>query len=213
MEIKVRSARPEDSSFLAWLMLAAGRAHVQRGIWEIILNEPEENCLRFFEHLVTTANRHLFHHSCFLLAEVADRPTAGLGGYDPVTLGYHALSTALPEVFRRSGLQPRSEMGGAGSPRIVECVPPALEGAWVIESVATLPEFRRKGMADRLLEEMIEKCRAKGFRRAQINIYLGNEPARMAYEKHGFRVLDEKRDSYFESKIGSPGMARLVREI
>ena len=213
MEIKVRSARSEDASFLAWLMLAAGRAHVQRGIWEVILNEPEEKCLRFFEHLVTTANRHLFHHSCFFLAEVAGRPTAGLGGYDPVTLGYHALSTALPEVFRRSGLQPKSEMRGTGSPRIVECVPPALEGAWVIESVATLPEFRRKGMVDRLLDEMIEKGRAKGFRRVQINIYLGNEPARMAYEKHGFRVLDEKKDSYFESKIGSPGMARLVREI
>jgi ribosomal protein S18 acetylase RimI-like enzyme len=213
MEIQLRSARPEDASFLAWIMLAAGRAHVRRGIWEVILNEPEEKCLRFFEHLVTTAERHLFHHSCFLLAETAGHPAAGLGGYDPATLGYQALSAALPEAFRRSRFQPNSGVDGTESPRIVECVPTALEGAWVIESVATLPEFRRKGMVDRLLEEMIEICRAKGFPMAQINIYIGNEPALKAYQKHGFQFLDEKRDSYFESQIGSPGMARLVRDL
>jgi ribosomal protein S18 acetylase RimI-like enzyme len=213
MEIIIRSAQYKDASFLAWLMLAAGRAHVRRGIWEVILNEPEEKCLGFFEHLVTTADRHLFHHSCFLLAETSGNPAAGLGGYDPATLGYHTLSKALPDAFRRSRLRPNSKLGGTVPPRIVECVPPALEGAWVIENVATLPEFRRKGMVDRLLGEMIEMGRAKGFCRAQINIYIGNEPARMAYEKHGFRVLDEKRDAYFESEIGCPGMARLVREI
>lgn len=211
MEIRIRSAQAEDASFLAWVLLAAGRAHVRRGIWEIILEEPEEKCLTFFEHLVATANPHLFHHSCFLLAEVAGRPAAALGGYDPVVLGYPALSIALPEAFRKSGLQWKAD--GIGSPRIVECVPGPLEGAWVIEGVATLPEFRRKGIVDRLLDEIIEAGRKKGFRRAQINIYIGNGPALLAYQKHGFRVLDERRDSYFETQIGCPGMARLVRDL
>lgn len=213
MEIRVRSAQPQDASFLAWVMLTAGRAHVRRGIWEVVLAEPEEKCMSFFEHLVKTAKPHLFHYSCFLLAEVAGRPASGLGGYDPIALGYAALSMALPEAFSKSGLQQKGELGGRGSPRIVECVPPVLERAWVIESVATLPEFRRKGVVDRLLDEIIETGRKKGFRRAQINIYIGNEPARMAYQKHGFRLLDEKRDSYFESQIGCPGMARLVRDL
>lgn len=211
MEMKIRSALPEDASFLAWVMLAAGRAHVQRGIWEVVLEEPEEKCLKFFRCLLTTANPHLFHHSCFLLAEVAGRPAAGLGGYDPLTHGNPALYIALPEAFRKSGLQPNGRLNGPESPRIVECVPPTIEGAWVIESVATLPEFRRKGIVDRLMVEIIEEGRKRGFRRAQINIYIGNEPALRVYQKHGFRILDERRDPYFESQIGCPGMARLVR--
>jgi ribosomal protein S18 acetylase RimI-like enzyme len=213
MNIPIRPARPEDASFIAWLMLSAGRAHVKRGIWEVVLSEPEERCLSFFRHLVTTVKPHLFHYSCFLLAEAEGRPAAGLGAYDPANLGYGALSNALPEAFGKSGLRPRQKSESAETSRIVECVPFALEGVWVIESVATLPEFRRKGMADTLLDEAIELGRSKGFRRAQINMYIGNEPALRAYQKHGFRILDEKRDAYFESAIGSPGMARLVRDL
>ena len=40
MDVKTRSARADDAAFLAWLILTAGRAHVKRGIWEVILNEP-----------------------------------------------------------------------------------------------------------------------------------------------------------------------------
>jgi ribosomal protein S18 acetylase RimI-like enzyme len=34
--------------------------------------------------------------------------------------------------------------------------------------------------------------------------------AQRAYEKHGFKIIDEKYDPYFEEQIGSPGMARLL---
>jgi ribosomal protein S18 acetylase RimI-like enzyme len=95
-------------------------------------------------------------------------------------------------------------------PRITACIPPALEGAWVIDSVATLPDFRRRGIASRLLDSILTVGRRKGFRQAQISIYIGNVPAQRAYEKHGFRLLDEWRDPYFENEIGSPGIARLV---
>ena len=40
MDVEIRSARADDAAFLAWLILTAGRAHVKRGIWEVILNEP-----------------------------------------------------------------------------------------------------------------------------------------------------------------------------
>ena len=83
MDIKIRSARADDAAFLAWLILTAGRAHVKRGIWEVILNEPEDKCLAFLELLSVTQTPHLFHHACYLVAEIEGRPVAGLGGYDP----------------------------------------------------------------------------------------------------------------------------------
>ena len=213
MDIKIRSARNDDAAFLAWLILTAGRAHVNRGIWEVILGESENKCLAFLELLAVTETPHLFHHSCYLVAEFGSQPVAGLGGYDPRVLGYPTLRRALPEVFKKMGFYSSNETIGNHSPRILDCIPDAVEGAWVIDSVATLPEFRRKGIVNRLLEEIIEKGRQKGFRRSQINIYLGNTLAQQVYEKHGFKILDEKRDPYFEEEIGSPGMARLLVDL
>jgi hypothetical protein len=43
MDIQIRPARPEDAEFLAWVILTAGRAHVTRGIWEVILGGTEQN--------------------------------------------------------------------------------------------------------------------------------------------------------------------------
>jgi ribosomal protein S18 acetylase RimI-like enzyme len=213
MDIQIRPAQKDDTAFLAWLILTAGRAHVKRGIWEVILGESENICLAFLELLAVTKTPHLFHHSCYLVAELGGQPVAGLGGYDPLVLGYPALRRALPEVFKKMGFNISDESVGNNSPRILDCIPEAVEGAWVIDSVATLPEYRRRGIVSRLLEEIIEKGRQKGFRRSQINIYIGNTAAQKAYEKHGFKILDEKHDPYFEEEIGSPGMARLLLDL
>jgi ribosomal protein S18 acetylase RimI-like enzyme len=211
--IKVRSARPDDAPFLSWVILTAGRAHVKRGIWEVILGETEEKCLAFLELLALTQKPHLFHYSCYLIAAAGGCAAAALGGYDPRVLGYQALRGVLPEIFKKMGMTFSEQGMDERSARILGCIPDEIEGAWVIDSVATLPEFRRRGIVSRLLEEMLERARKQGFRRAQINMYIGNTAAQRAYEKYGFRVLDEKRDPMFEEEIGSPGMARLVRSL
>jgi ribosomal protein S18 acetylase RimI-like enzyme len=210
MDLRIRNANRDDAAFLAWVILTAGRAHVKRGIWEVILDEPEEDCLRFLELLAATSAPHLFHYSCFSIAETEAGPVSGVGGYDPKVLGYGALGEVLPEVYGKWGKPIPQAMRAGVPPRITACVPPAIEGAWVIESAATLPEFRKKGIMRRLLDKVLDKGRARGFREAQLSIYLGNTPAQRAYEKQGFKILDEWRDPYFEQEIGSPGMARMV---
>ena len=67
-----------SAGFLAWLILTAGRAHVNRGIWEVVLDEPEDRCLAFLELLTVTEIPHLFHYSCYLVAEAAEGPVAGV---------------------------------------------------------------------------------------------------------------------------------------
>jgi ribosomal protein S18 acetylase RimI-like enzyme len=213
MGIKIRPGRTGDAPFLAWVILTSGRGQGKRGIWEIAIQGTEKECLAFLELVTVTEKLHLFHHSCYLVAESNGLPVAALAGYDPKVLGYDALREALPEVFKKIGLD-----GGAGTmnetaAQVLDCIPEEIDGAWIIESVATLPDFRRRGLVDRLLEETMQQARKKGFRLAQINIYIGNTPAQRAYEKHGFKVLDEKRDPVFESEIGSPGMARLWRDL
>ncbi len=51
MGIKIRQARPEDAKLLAWCMLMAGRSHLDIGIWDFVISQPEERCLQFLEML------------------------------------------------------------------------------------------------------------------------------------------------------------------
>ena len=213
MNTKIRSARPDDAPFLAWVILIAGRAHVQRGIWEVVLGGTEKEDLAFLQLLTITQTIHLFHYSCFLIAEVGGRPVAGLGGYDPKSLGYPTLRKAIKEVAYKIDFSGPDSEAMKRSQKVLSCIPEDVEGAWVVDSVATVPEFRRQGITSELLEEMLEKGRGQGFHRAQINIYIGNIPAQRLYEKHGFQVIDEKRHPDFEKEIGSPGMARLLRDL
>lgn len=213
MKIQIRSARVEDAPFLAWVILTSGRAHVQRGIWEVILGGTEEENLAFLKRLTVTQTHHLFHYTCFIVAEVDGRLAAALGGYDPKVLGYPALREAVVEVSQEMGFLGPDKAAMKRSERVLCCIPDEVEGAWVIDSVATVPESRRKGIVSKLLDEILDRGRKCGFRRAQINMYIGNIPAQRAYEKKGFRVLDEKRHPDFEAEIGSPGMVRLLRDL
>ena len=213
MNIEIRPARPEDAEFLAWVILTAGRAHVTRGIWEVILGATEQDSLEFLKLLAVTARRHLFHYSCYLIAEADGRPAAGLGGYDPKIYGYEALYLAMPEVFKKLGHSGPDPETNKRAERVLCCIPEDTEGAWIIDSVATLPQYRRKGLVDRLLAAILEKGRQEGFRRTQSSIYIGNIAAQRAYEKHGFKIVDEKRHPDFEAEIGSPGMALMLRNL
>ena len=213
MNLNIRRALPQDAFFLAWVILAAGRAHGTRGIWDIVLDGAEEERLSFLKLLTVTEEAHLFHYAGFLVAESDKGPVAGLGGYDPRALGFPALQRVLPEVYERLGRNMPDKILDERSKRVLGCIPEDVEGAWMVHSVATLPEARRRGIMDRLLEQILGEGRRRGFRRAQINIYIGNIPALRGYEKHGFKVLDEKRDAVFEDEIGSPGMARLLLDL
>jgi translation initiation factor 4G len=214
MNIQIRPARAEDTEFLAWLILTAGRAHVTKGIWEVIIGGTEQESLKFLRLLAVTTIPHLFHYSCYLIAEADGRPAAGLGGYDPENYGYEALYQAMPEVFKKLGHSggPDPEANKRAE-RVLCCIPEDTEGAWIIDSVATLPAYRRKGIVDQLLVAILEKGRQKGFKKAQISIYIGNRPAQRAYEKHGFKIEDEKRHPDFEAEIGSPGMALMLKNL
>jgi ribosomal protein S18 acetylase RimI-like enzyme len=83
-------------------------------------------------------------------------------------------------------------------------------GAWVVENVATKPQYRRRGLVKRLLGEIVERGRQRGAQTADIAVFLGNDPAQHAYENFGFAVVDEVRDAAFEAAYGSAG-ARMMR--
>ncbi len=123
------------------------------------------------------------------------------------------LADAMKNVQRALGwTQADEKTSAARTAPVWQCTFDTLDGAWVVESVATLPEFRRRGMVDAMMSEILEDGRARGHRIAQLTILIGNVAAQRAYEKAGFIVRDEKRHRDFEAALGAPGFMRMVRE-
>jgi GNAT superfamily N-acetyltransferase len=76
---------------------------------------------------------------------------------------------------------------GCGYGRIME------NNRWNIEKLYgyigfmyVLPEFRGKGISDRIINRLCEWFREKGLREVRLKVYETNEPAIKAYRKSGF---------------------------
>lgn len=193
--------------------MLASRGHLRRGVWDLIAGGSEEDCLDYLRRLALSEPVSLCHHSSFLIAEHDGRPAAALCGFDPRAGGWQTLGDAMQNVQRAIGWTQADEKASADRTAPVwQCTFDTLQGAWVVESVATLPEFRRRGLADALMLEILEAGRARGHHLAQLTILIGNIAAQHAYEKAGFTVRDEKRHLDFEAALGAAGFMRMVRE-
>ena len=160
MSIRIRRAADKDLDLLTWVMLAASRSHLDRGIWEYLNATDEAATLSFLRRLATSDTVHMFHSSLFLVAELDGEPGAAMCGYDSSTQGFDvALPEMLaatvaegidpddPEYVRRSGVL-LTGFAGDDNPG-----PP--EARWVIENVATRPKARRKGLVEALLHQLL----------------------------------------------------------
>jgi len=191
-------------------MLMSGRSHLKVGIWDLIISQSEDTCLKFLEMLALQGPRHMCYYTEFIVAEVDGRPVAALEGFDPVSNGEETVAGPMDAVIKRMGLTEQDmEPGQRALAAFMTCHSDFIEGAWVIEQVATLPEYRRLGVISRLLEAVLEQGREQGFGLAQVSFYIGNAPAEGAYKRAGFTYVDEKRHPDFEAFIGCPGIVRL----
>ena len=214
MALRIRRGTAEDAEFLAWVMLSASRSHLPRGLWDLIIAADEAGCLDFLSRLATAEPRSLYHYESFLVAEVnGDRAAAlcgcetGSGSPEPWAI----VGQAMSNVQRDLGWTQAQAL--AADQRVASiwtaCMPPDIGADLVIETVATRPEYRRRGLIGALIEEVL----GRGCKLAQITTYIGNDPAQSAYEKSGFRVLDEKRCTEAQKILGVPGFVRLTRKL
>ncbi|MGB2694056.1 MAG: GNAT family N-acetyltransferase [Dehalococcoidia bacterium] len=210
--IEIVPAREEHVPFIAWVQIAAARSHLERGAWDLYIDSTEAETLRFLETLATTETRHFAHYTNFIIAQVEGEPAAALSGYFDAELGLPALTAGIEEANRTLGRSPDED--AAGWQRAGSIVLVSIEhepGAWIVEWVATRPEFRRRGLVDRLLSEMLQIGRGKGAATGEIGVLIGNDGAQRAYEKAGFALVDEKCHPEFEAAYGCPGV-RLLRQ-
>ena len=214
MKTDIRPAGPDDTEFLAWVMLTAARSHLHYGIWEHFVGGTEQDCLAFLNLVATTQRPHLFHYSVFLVAERNGQKMGALSGYDPSHMGMNSFTQSIPGVFQKLGWS-RNQQKAAFERYLpwMTCAPDNSEGAWIVESVAVRPEYRRQGIIIALLDEVLETGKKGGYTLAQIGVLINNTPARLAYEKQGFKFDSEKRNPEFEAIFGTPGITKLLLDL
>lgn len=211
---RVVPAGPQHAKFLAWVSLAAARSHVPRGFWDFYLDGSEDEMLHYIERLANTSKPHLFHHSAFLVAEVNGRPAAALCGYFEEENGVAALNAVLGDVDRQFGRTPAdADAGLARASAFFTVAPEHTPHAWIIENVATHPDFRRRGLIRLLLEAILARGTALHAERCELGLLTGNDPAQRAYNDVGFSVASEKRSPQFQKTWGCPGITLMARDL
>jgi ribosomal protein S18 acetylase RimI-like enzyme len=213
MNLTIREARREDANFLAWAILTAARSHLPKGWFDIALGAPESECWRFLERLALTEAHSWWHYSRFKIAEDNGRPAATMCGFR-ASEGYPLSESAMTEVANTLAMSEAEQHAiWERSTYLFTCIMEPHDDFWTIENVATLPEYRGRGVAGHLLANLLNDGRARGFTQAQITFLIGNEAAERSYAKAGFHFDAEKRHPDFEAATGSPGLRRFVRDI
>jgi ribosomal protein S18 acetylase RimI-like enzyme len=215
MAVRIRRATSDDADFLAWVMLSASRSHRARGMWDVIIGADETGCLDYLRRLAIVEPRSLYHYESFLVGEIDGAPAAALCGFEPHEGVWAIVGEAMANVQRDLGW---TEAKAAASqqriaPIWATCMPPDIGADFVIENVATRPEYRRRGAITAIIDEVVQTANARGCKLAQITTYLGNEAAQSAYEKSGFKVRDEKHCTEAQRILGVPGFIRLTRAL
>src|SRR5258708_29906102 len=101
--LTIRPASPEDSGFIARIILSAQRGPRPRGWFDITLGWDEPRCLAFVERIATARQISWWHVSQFIIAEVDGVPAAALCALPAVGTG-PAARAAIVEVAGETGL-------------------------------------------------------------------------------------------------------------
>jgi translation initiation factor 4G len=212
-DVQIVPATRDHAPFVAWVIMQAGRSHLPLGPYDFVAGGDEENVLRYCEALATTDAIHFGHYSTFLVAEVAGVPAAGMCGYFEDTHGN--IMAGMMEAYQKLNYSQddiAANLTKAGS--IAQVMPDHGDvHPWIVEHVATKPEFRRQGLVDRLIAATLDRGRELGATTADIGVFIDNDPAQNAYEKAGFAVIGEKRHPDFEATYNCPGVRAMRRAL
>ncbi|MGW0906777.1 GNAT family N-acetyltransferase [Streptomyces sp. NPDC002853] len=216
--VTVRPAVPADLDFVVGVMETAATSHLDRCCWEPLLGERTEVTRQILRALALSPRTHWCHLSRFWVAEAAGdtgpRPVGALTAYDPATEGHAAIgeqcaalaatadwpgTAAFEDVYERQRI-------------FRSCLPADYAGAWGIENVAVVPEFRGTGVVQTLLDHALDLGREQGYACAQVLCLYGNSRAQRTWERAGFEVRADYRGQEFDALLGAPGLKLLVRE-
>jgi ribosomal protein S18 acetylase RimI-like enzyme len=208
-----RPAQAEDAGAIAYLAYLAGQGHARISTYDLIVPGrpgPTAERLYMIKRLVAADSISMLHYSHHRVAVADGQVVACAGALDSQGASLMAFIAALKETGWTEEDITMMHLGVATYNRVEPSVPPEV---WAIENVATLPDYRRRGLVAELLEMLLADGRALGHETAQLAVHMGNDVAMQLYRRRGFEVTSERIDPEFEALFGCPGMFEMKRPI
>ena len=164
--------------------------------------------MAFVERIATAQTRSWWHVSQFIIAEAGGEAAASLCALPAAGTGL-AARAAIEEIAGPTEALAIISRGAYAR----NCWVQGDEDDWLIEHVATLPEYRGRGLVQALIEHALATGKAAGFERASISFLIGNDAAERSYAKAGFTFAEEKRDPAFEALTGERVVDMVVTDL
>ncbi|ELR22017.1 acetyltransferase, GNAT superfamily protein [Acanthamoeba castellanii str. Neff] len=216
----VRAATREDGPFLAWVLLQAGRSQHPRGLFERVLGSKytEEQLLTILTDFILDESPEgtgsFTHWGGWFVAQTEDGTRAGgLTGYAYKEKPMTNFSALLATVLATKYGWVEEDFAGLteGMATMTTCMVTLAQSDefWVVEFVATKPEFRRQGVNNLLMQAALSKGRQLGYTKAQISVFSDNIAAIKAYEKVGFGEYNTVTSPAFLQVVNSPGVMNM----
>lgn len=132
-------------------------------------------------------------HAAALLSMLEHYAQDPMGGGDP--LPQATRENLVAEMAKRPHVWSLLAWSEAGEPiGLVNCVEGfstfAARPVCNIHDIAVRDGFRGQGVAQQLLAALAEKAKARGCCKLTLEVLSGNEPAKLAYRKFGFKPYE-----------------------
>lgn len=202
-EILIRYATKDDIPFLAQIILLAETSGKELISYKEMFPMNESDLLKKFESALD--NEQLGHgltYKTFVIAEFNGKKAAAACGYIEGEFGSsnHLMTGALINAFGMGDVLEGYEKNEKFKDVQINKTPGTLQ----IDSVATFPEFRGKGLFKLIFDEHCKMAGEKKCNKLEIQVWAGNEAAISTYKKLGCELSNEKFMN------GEPSKGRIV---
>lgn len=213
-DFALRDARPEDADFLALVIRMASLGRGSTSIWDLALGFGEVAQGHILRDLVLAEPPSAAHFNGFVVAEAHSSPIAAACGYLPSEKSPELFTEALLTITERLGWLEQQQLKLIQSFEVFSrCLPMTRGEDWVLEYIATLPQYRGSGVTQELLEDLLDCGREAGAKIARVAYFVGNDPAKKLYRRLGFVETHESLDSEFQELFGAPGVVHMMRRL
>ena len=171
-EIKYRNGKIEDCAKIAsGICLASGG--IMDFLAQALPNEAIEGWLA--KGLAEDEPGNSFRHA--VIAEV-NGETAG------VVYCYPSELFGLSEDFKKS-------LGAENAAHVESFFSSRVEESMFLDSIFVWPKWRRRGIAEQLIAQVMQRARAAGLKQVSLMVFADNTKARSVYERGGFSEVKE----------------------
>ena len=203
MAIITRKAQSADGDFIATLMLQSSREGKKVGIFDAIFDTSDDSeLIQKMTRLTQSEYKSAYHHSNFLIA-VEDGADVGiLCNYEARIANTDTLTKALAHIGVDESYLERL------TPYLL-CLPTFDRQTWVLDFMKVIDEAHEYTILKELISKSLLSARLKGYAKAQTIIEIGDGERKLAYEKLGFRYVDEKHSDDYLVAFGRSGIMRM----